>query len=451
MKVTVISMPVYHKVDKPGMAIIPPTAIYLLGEILRINGHEVDIIDPFYIRKLNPVEDENCEKLIDFFKKRLKNTDLVSISSNTFNWSMTVIAIKVIKKIYPNKKIVVGGLHPTYFYKYVLASTKADFVLAGDGEKSLLKLVNTIETNGEYANVLGLVWKEGGQIVKNGEAERLDREEIKELPYPNFSYVPKDVYGIIPIETSRGCRYGCRFCSIPHKHNWVGYDADWAAERVLKIVHKYKKNFLHPYVYIVDDCFTVDNDRAIKILQHIFENNKDIRLTIEARASDLKNEKLIELLSYPQITRVAIGVECGYNEGLKAINKGLTIELLEEKIKLFEKYDLMKKVYFSFIIGFPWETVDNYIQTIDYAASIVERFRYKNVNLNWLKIFPSQIWEERMKYGIDLDESVYDNHNFSTDLYIFKRTHPRVNRYARDFIFDYLKQYEERGICLFNG
>ena len=86
---------------------------------------------------------------------------------------------------------------------------------------------------------------------------------------------------------------------------------------------------------------------------------------MEARASDLKDGELLEVLQSKQIVRIAIGIECGYNIGLKNINKGLTIELLEKRLQTFQKYDLIKKMFFSFIIGFPWERTLDYKQTLD--------------------------------------------------------------------------------------
>lgn len=451
MKIVILSMPVHHSIDYSGMSTMPPTAIYLLGAILKESGYTVDIIDPYYFRKLNPIDTAQNEKVKKYFEKILYNADVACISSNTLNWSMAKVACEIIREICPNIKIVMGGLHPTYFDEYVINTNSVDFVLRGDGEKSLPSLMNAIEIGKNYENVPGLTWISNGSIIKNQDVEPLSKEEILKVPFPDFSSVPEKVYGIIPVDTSKGCRYACRFCSIPHKHDWIGYEAEWAANRLLSIVEKYGERFTSQCVYIVDDCFTVDNERAMKILRCIIEKKPDIQLILEARASDLKEEKLLEILKLPQIIRVAIGVECGYDIGLKNINKGLTIELLEQRLEKFYGFDLIKKMFFSFIIGFPWERVQDYKLTIDYAASIVERFGYPNVNLNWLNLLPSDIWNNRRKYGIMLNENIFDVHGILKNEKIFKETHPRVDIYARKFVDDYICSYKNKGIPLING
>lgn len=451
MNITILSMPVHHSIDYPGMSTMPPSAIYLLGGILKNCGYDVNIIDPYEFRKLNPIDSEEDEKLKRFLAKSLKNTNVVCISSNTLNWSMAKVACKAIKDIYPDIMIAVGGLHPTYFDEYIMQTNSVDFVLRGDGEKSLPLLMQAIKGKVKFNDVPGLTWKANGRVVRNPDVKPLNQQEISKLSYPDFSSVPEQVYGMIPIDTSKGCKYACRFCSIPHKSEWIGYESKWAANRLLNILKEYGERFVGQCVYIVDDCFTADNERAIDILTEILKKNPDVQLIIEARASDLKDERLLKIFQSPQIVRVAIGVECGYNKGLRSINKGLTIELLEQRLKIFDEFDLIKKMFFSFIIGFPWEKVQDYKLTIDYAANIVKRFGYPNVNLNWLNLFPSDIWEQRKKYGISLNEDIFDNHGILNDEQVFKATHPQIDMYARKFIDDYIYTYKCKGIPLNNG
>lgn len=451
LNIVIMSMPVHHSVDYPGMSIMPPSAIYLLGGILKNNGYNVEIIDPYYFRKLNPIETSQDSELQNYLKEKLKNVEVLCVSSNTLNWSMSKIVCEAVRCIYPNIKIILGGLHPTYFDEYIMRTNPIDYILRGDGEKSLLCLIRAIENRNDFENIPGLTWKKNGKVVRNQEVMPLCDKEIKELPYPDFAAVPNQIYGIIPVETSKGCKYACRFCSIPHKHDWIGYEAEWASDRLLNIIEKYGEKYSDTCVYIVDDCFTADNERAINILTRILEKNSQVKLILEARASDLKDTRLLEILQSPQIIRVAVGVECGYDRGLKSINKGLTIELLEQRLQMFKKFNLIQKMFFSFIIGFPWEKLEDYKLTMDYAASIVKRFGYQNVNLNWLNLFPSDIWEKRKKYGIMFDEDIFDQHGFIKDKNIFKAAHPQIDEYALEYVQNYIGTYQSKGISLHNG
>lgn len=165
----------------------------------------------------------------------------------------------------------------------------------------------------------------------------------------------------------------------------------------------------------------------------------------------MRSQVLLEHMQDKKIKRIAVGVESGTNIGLKQINKGLTIEQLEMTLKYMENYDVISKGYFSFIIGFPWDTFDTCMATIEYAVSILKRYGPGLVNLNWLYLFPSQIWEERKKYGITLSEDIFDDFYYLTDPYVAKMIRPNLKEYEMKYIQDKIAYYADIGYSLQNG
>ena len=244
--------------------------------------------------------------------------------------------------------------------------------------------------------------------------------------------------------TSRGCRYGCRFCSVPRKYNWIGLDEEYVINYIKRITDKFSAKFLTNCIYFTDDCFTADSNRACKILDGIAPF--DVNVSIEARARDLKSLELLKRLQSNKVQRIAIGVECGYNEGLKRINKGLTVEDVIEVLSLLKEHDLIEKAWCSFIYGFPWETVDDCVKTIDFAAYIVKNFGVK-VNINMLSLFPSQIWNERKEYGIEVDESHFDTETLTSESGFFT-THPNFSYSDVNFLLKRIYDYEAKNIVL---
>lgn len=59
--------------------------------------------------------------------------------------------------------------------------------------------------------------------------------------------------------------------------------------------------------------------------------------------------------------------------------------------------------------------------------------------------------ENRKKFGIMVDENIFDEHGVIRNPTIFRKTHPRVDKFAQKFVDNYVEQYKRAGISLING
>ena len=73
----------------------------------------------------------------------------------------------LIKKLYPDCKIVVGGEHPSAAVEDVLKNSFIDMVILGEGEETFLNLLQSIDKREDYKNINGIAYKnEAGDIIK---------------------------------------------------------------------------------------------------------------------------------------------------------------------------------------------------------------------------------------------------------------------------------------------
>lgn len=341
---------------------------------------------------------------------------------------MTKSVIEVIKEKRHDAIIVCGGLHPSVFAEYILKPSPVDYILRGDGERSFLQFLNACEEGRGFEKVDGISYLEEGKIINTPEAAQLTLEELSNLPIPDFSQLTyNNAYFQIPVESSRGCSCCCCFCSIPHRHNWRGLSPEVVVERVKKSLVNEERFAFPENILFVDDCFTINTERAVSIFEKLSkEISKEKKYFIEVRIANIIKGGLLDKIDSDMLFGLQIGVECGYDEGLKNVHKNLTIAQLYQGLEILKENNFHEKAMLSFIIGFPWETEKEIIKTLKTIEDIAAKYK-AHCNLNWLFYLPSQLWKEREKYGINIDESMFDNICWTSNVEIFFKTHPNIN------------------------
>ena len=93
---------------------------------------------------------------------------------------------------------------------------------------------------------------------------------------------------------------------------------------------------------------------------------------------------------------------------MKKIRKGLTVEQLFSALEILKQYQFDKHCFLSFIIGFPWETMEMINKTLDTIELICTKYKIV-CNLNWLLLLPSDLWWEKEDFNIHIEEDMFDN------------------------------------------
>lgn len=434
MIIKLFSPPMHPSLERDVMKLVPAFGIYVLAGVLRDYGYEVEVYDHQIL--LGAYEEAWDEALI---KDIVADADIVGLSSNSFSWGVCRELIEVIKSEEHSPYVVCGGIHPTFFDIYVLETTKADAVILGEGEKVFIELVEAIEKKTDKRAIHNFTFKENGNIIKNPFKEY---SKFFDYGLPAYDMIPEDMYFNVPVETSRGCMFHCEFCSILDSHNWRGLDAETSIKRIEDASKLTGKVSMFDSVYLVDNCFTADVERATKILQAVTYNDANYSLHFEARCTDLlkKNQEFLESMNPSRISTIQIGVESGYNEGLVTIKKGLTTNMIIECLENLQKKDLAKKTLLSFIIGFPWERREHCVQTIEFAKYLEERFGAV-IGLNWWLPLKSSMTDNVQKYGVNIAPSVYDNPLWENDFEFLKTTYKSLSISDIDYIGNKYNKY----------
>lgn len=322
-------------------------------------------------------------KIIDGVRQRiywhllqseLADVDLVGLSVMTMQVSSALKISKKIKEWFPQIPIVWGGVQSTLFPEQVARHPLIDIAVFGEGEQSLLELIQTIKDNGStklttesnLRNIPGIAFQDGAKIIINSRRPFLPMDD---LPLPNWSLMPKEILkemSLIPTHTSRGCPHQCAFCINPLTKNlWRGY----SAERVLKGLEQIKQEpyFQNKPMRFWDENFFVDIQRAKAIIQGMIERKLNIPWETTVRVDYIRDglidDNFLAILKESGCYLLSFGGESGSEMVLEKINKGISPAQIITSAKQTLKYGMIPQ--YSFMVGLPGETKADIDQTVD--------------------------------------------------------------------------------------
>ncbi len=386
----------------------PPYGIYLLASVLRRARHEVVVLDLIAQGSIG---------LIAFWSE-ITSCQLIGVGTSSLSWPTARDCINEIRRYRHDVPIVLGGIHATMFDAYVLATTAANFVIRGEGEQSFSELCRCLESGLDIRSVPSLTFKNAdGSIVRNPPAPKMTEDELTSFPVPDYSQIPLGIYSGLGIESSRGCPFDCSFCSTSYRRTWRGIQPERFVDRLEQVL-PYTVRTRNGIIQIVDDEFSVKPKRAIAICQEINRRGLCPKLVFDCRANDLLDEFFVETIA-PYTCQFLVGAECGYNEGLRRVGKGTTIEKLEKAAGVLARYGIAARADFSFILGLPWETKEEVDSTVRFACHLYSMYGVR-VLLQWYCQIPgSRLWQES-RANEKVHEAQYDDYGFFRNLYLFR-------------------------------
>jgi len=206
LKILFVRSLVKYPVKKEEVG-IPLAYLYLSSYLMQnsLDKIESNILD----YRLNKLENKPINPEVDF-----NECDIVAIGACTSEFPHASYLLKQAKDM--NKITIMGGIFPTDNPKYVLSHEHIDYVIRGEGEKSLKSLLDVLYHRQfeNIRNVDGVSFRKQNKVIHNKSARLL-----KSIPdiIPAYSLIPLEKYKKyteVHIMGSRGCPFRCSYCSL---------------------------------------------------------------------------------------------------------------------------------------------------------------------------------------------------------------------------------------------
>lgn len=340
--------------------------------------------EPVKIKQIQPLAIATLAGLIpsdiqlEFYDDRIEEinydtkTDLVAIATDTTTAKRAYQMSSEFRR--RGTKVAIGGFHPTLMPEE--AYQHADCVIIGEAEMTITKIINDLKNNN-----LQKCYKSHGYSILHGVRPR--RDIFKGKKYLPFALV----------ESGRGCRFSCDFCSIRTFFN-KAYNRRPIEEIISEIKSLNKK-----FILFVDDNIISDFPSAKKFFKALVPLK--IHWVSQATITIAYDEEMLDLLSKSGCVGLLIGFESLNKENLKQMNKLWNIKKIDYDSALKKIHSYGINVFASFIFGYDYDTKKDFEQALEF----VTRNKVFIAGFNHLTPYPGTPLYERLKKE---DRLLYD-------------------------------------------
>jgi anaerobic magnesium-protoporphyrin IX monomethyl ester cyclase len=344
----------------------PPLGTLYAAALMRENGYNVSLYDTMFT--VNP---SDTLKEIEN-----SNPDFFVIYDDGFNYltkmcltNMREAAFAMCKLAKAKEcKVIVSSSDSTDRYKEYLQEG-ADFVIIGEGEHTLLELINHLKDgNHDPSSIMGLAYIDSCEPVKT--VARPVLKDLDSLPLPAWDLVNMDAYrdtwikhvGYFSLNmgTTRGCPFKCNWCAKPiYGNRYNSHSPQHVVTELRLLKDKYKVD----HIWFCDDIFGLKPGWMVEFSKLIEENNLKTRFKIQSRADLLVDDVTVKALAAAGCENAWIGAESGSQTILDAMDKGTTIEQIRIATYLMKEHGIKPSFFIQF--GYPGEHKEDIQLTIN--------------------------------------------------------------------------------------
>ncbi|MCX5712162.1 MAG: cobalamin-dependent protein [Candidatus Omnitrophica bacterium] len=351
---------------------LPPLGLGYLGSTLEKYGFEVKIVDSLiegWNNRTNVADGviriglsfEDIEKIIIDF-----DPDIVGVN-NLFT-RQRENAHKIYALAKNSKKDIItiaGGAHPSVMPELVLGDSNVDYVILGEGDKTIIDLMYALKNSGDLSKLDGIGYREGNAIKIIPKSIFI--KDLDGLPFPAWHLLNMEKYfglkvshgdrqkkRFSPVITSRGCPAHCTFCSAYAV--WGRGFRPRSPENVIFELKELKKLYNIEEIMFEDDNLTLDPQRAEALFDAMIREQLNLTWdTPNGIAAWTLSENLLNKMKQSGCRNVNFAIESGNQQVLDfVIKKPLKLEKVKPLVSYAKKIGL--NVGLFLVIGMPGET-----------------------------------------------------------------------------------------------
>lgn len=358
----------------------------ILASILIKAGYEVKIV--VFKQFCVGLRQKPTSTEWQLFASELKKfkPDLIGISMLSLHLIDEDKLIRFVRNCVPEATVMLGGFGPTLEPRKFL-DFGPDFIVIGEGEKTVLEIVEAMENKQDLGSLNNTAWLKNGKLIRNKLYPLID---LGGLPFAyygdeNIAFIENDICrkvdpllslkGIYMTNTSRGCTGRCTYCA---GGNWLDLYKNEHGKCV-----RYRKR---PVNEVIDECVRAKDLGATYIIfmdEYFVRPEKEYYLFFEEYRNQIglpfglmvhtafmeKDRARFDVFFQAGINNVEIGIQSAspyvaqeiYNRKVHLDTQVKTIQLL---------YENWVSTQVDFITGHSLESEQEFLKTVEFVRSL---------------------------------------------------------------------------------
>lgn len=307
-----------------------PQGLSYIAAVLRNAGYIVEI----YSQDKNHYPDEFLTEYLD--ENRFDFIG-VSVIGGYYQYRKLLNISRAINNSQNRPYYIIGGHGPAPEPEYFFKKTLADAVVIGEGELTIVDLIETIVAKRPLANVKGIAYCEQGKVVIN--ERRALIKDIDSIPFPAYDLFPMDYYRLMrmphisksafamPILSGRGCPFHCNFCYRMDE----GFRPR-SSQSIIGEIELLKKDYGITNIVFSDELLMSSIERTACLCEDFIKANLNVEWSCCGRLNFAKPE-LLKLMKNAGCVFINYGIEAFDDQVLVNMKKCLTTEMVTKGIE----------------------------------------------------------------------------------------------------------------------
>lgn len=302
-----------------------PQGLAYVAAVLKKAGHQVYIYNQD--KNHHPEEhltsylDENCFDVLG-----------ISITGGYYQYRKLLKLSAAISKSKNRPYYVIGGHGPAPEPAFFLQKTQSDVIVVGEGEVTVLELLDALGNPARLAEVRGIAWRNGEKVVVNERRPLIT--DIDTIPFPAYELFPIEYYQLLrmphaqnsdfvmPLLSGRGCTFKCNFCYRLDE----GFRPR-SSESIIEEICYLQRNYGITYIAFSDELLMSSVQRTLELCEAFLNSGLKFKWDCNGRLNYAKPD-VLKLMKKAGCVFINYGIEAMDNQILKNMKKALTTDII---------------------------------------------------------------------------------------------------------------------------